>query len=75
MIGHRVTPLLLFLFLMNKKVYLAPQAKPIRIVETSILTNSGTGATGEDVPWAAKRGKHVIVDDLYIDDELDFDEE
>ena len=39
---------------MDKKVYITPQAKVIRLESDSILTGS-TGATGEDIPWGAKR--------------------
>lgn len=58
-------PLLLFLFKMNKKVYLAPKAKAILLEANTILAGSGTGATGEDIPWAgAKDRNHTLDDDF-----------
>lgn len=56
------------MFAMSKKVYLVPQARVVLIEENSILAGS-TGATGEDIPWAAK--ERTII----YDDELDNDEE
>lgn len=45
---------------MNNKVYLTPKARVVLIEDKSILAGSGTGATGEDVPWATKRRNYIF---------------
>ena len=57
-------------FSMNKKVYLAPKTRSILIETNAILAYSGTGATGEDIPWARAKSRNRI-----FDDEFDFGEE
>ena len=60
-------PLLIFFYTMNKKNYLAPQAEVTQIEANAILAGS-TGATGEDIPWAAKE-RSIIFDDKFGNDE------
>lgn len=61
---HRAVPPFLF-SIMNKKEYQRPNVKVVLLESNSILAGS-TGATGEDVPWAAKR----IIDEEW-DEEWD----
>ncbi len=68
MIGLGYAPSLILFSTMNKKVYLVPQTEVILTEANAILAGS-TGATGEDVPWAAKERN------IFIDDEFDNDED
>ena len=54
---------------MNKKVYYEPQAKVVQIEANVILAGSGTGATGEDVPWARAKRRNRFFDDDFDEDE------
>lgn len=54
---------------MNKKVYLVPQVNVIQIEANVILAGSGTGATGEDIPWARSKSRNRIFDGDFDEDE------